>query len=374
MRSEVDGLVSWDELARIDHLKPPLDRKAVGEALAEHWRMLGQPLPELTWVADATHALQLAARDGLSLAWVNRLRNIRARLRACLLNNNLREIDEVRRLTAMRLWNVTRSPADQQVYDASWLRVKNPDFVNQRDLAWLHELVACAAGWHQAGERMHESKLKKRLLRHVQLFYPFVTAFLSGLWLVIPTEWALLLVPRPRMRLAERQLHCASGPAAWWPGGRKFWFWHGAQSTRAVIEYPERITLPQIDRQWDPAVRRLMMERYGLGRWVRDSSASVVDEITFDHPVHGVRGARLFRCSHELYRRPLCYVECINSTPDADGSHRRYLLAVNPRRYRGRAGRCALAALASTWRVSPVAPNRLVFASPEDYRFTCGES
>ena len=55
-----------------------------------------------------------------------------------------------------------------------------------------------------------------------------------------------------------------------------------------------------------------------------------------------------------------------NSTPEPDGSVRRYVLSVDGDAYNGRAGRECLAAMASTWRTP--SDYSLYFETPEHYR------
>lgn len=46
---------------------------------------------------------------------------------------------------------------------------------------------------------------------------------------------------------------------------------------------------------------------------------------------------------------PIVYLEMRNSTPEADGTFRRYLERIDPNAYEGDAGRLCHAAMASRW-------------------------
>jgi hypothetical protein len=61
---------------------------------------------------------------------------------------------------------------------------------------------------------------------------------------------------------------------------------------------------------------------------------------------------------------PIIMVDLLNSTPEPDGSVKRYLLRVDPNAYGGEASRDCLAAVASTWRMPDGA---LAFKRPSDY-------
>jgi hypothetical protein len=57
-------------------------------------------------------------------------------------------------------------------------------------------------------------------------------------------------------------------------------------------------------------------------------------------------------------------IDLLNSTPEPDGTVKRYLLRVQPDAYDGAASTDCLAAIASTWRN---ADGSLTFKRPSDY-------
>jgi hypothetical protein len=57
-------------------------------------------------------------------------------------------------------------------------------------------------------------------------------------------------------------------------------------------------------------------------------------------------------------------VDVLNSTPEPDGTVKRYQLRVDPNAYDGEASRDCLAAVASTWRMPD---GSLAFKRPQDY-------
>lgn len=152
-----------------------------------------------------------------------------------------------------------------------------------------------------------------------------------------------------------------------WPDGLAIYAIHGVViPTRQwqVVERPETITVAEIEAEPNIEVRRVMIDRYGPARYVVDSGATVVDELPADHPCTGLRGARLLR--KDLHRDvSMVCVDLPNSTPEPDGSVKRYMLHVNPRAYGREASHNAHAAAASTWRN---ADGSLVFADWRDYR------
>ncbi len=100
-----------------------------------------------------------------------------------------------------------------------------------------------------------------------------------------------------------------------------------------------------------------------MASYVVDSGAVCVNIGVADHPVVGLRGSRLL--VRELAGdEPIVVIECVNSTPEPDGTNKLYHIRVDPQAYGGRARRDVWAAMASTWRdVS----GKFLFAEPEQY-------
>jgi hypothetical protein len=107
-----------------------------------------------------------------------------------------------------------------------------------------------------------------------------------------------------------------------------------------------------------------MIDRYGAAKYVTDSSSIVVHELPENHSTVGLRTARLLR-KDVPGDEPIVYVDLLNSTPEPDGSVRRYMLRVDPGAYDGEASRNVQAAAASTWRN---ADNSLAYRKWQDYQ------
>jgi len=147
----------------------------------------------------------------------------------------------------------------------------------------------------------------------------------------------------------ENRPHCADGPSHRWRDGWSLYYWHGVRVTRQIIEQPETITVEQIEAEQNAEVRRVMLERYGWARYIRDCGARVVDEVGEDHEIIGLRGARLLRKDLPGEPEPIVYLEMRNSTAEPDGSYRRYLERIDPKMYNGDAAKSCHAAMASRW-------------------------
>lgn len=201
----------------------------------------------------------------------------------------------------------------------------------------------------------------------------------SGCWWY--AHWDFLIVCDPpceihRERVVHpdpgwHQLHRADGPAISFPDGWAIHAIHGRQMPAWVIEQPERITPQAIEAEDNAEVRRAMIERYGWSRYIADCGAEVIDQTGDDHPIVGLRGARLLRKELPGEPEPIVYLEMRNSTPEPDGTWKRYFERIDPKAYDGDAGRQCHAAMASRWRhVDADGRLQLTFERWQDYQPT----
>ena len=137
-----------------------------------------------------------------------------------------------------------------------------------------------------------------------------------------PFQGACILTERPchLARDQRNRLHCETRAAIEYPDGWGVYSWHGTRVPADVILNPESITVERIDYEQNAEIRRVMLERYGWGRYLENNGATVVHS--------DARGI--------LYRKeipgdePLVMVKVKNSTPEPDGSSKDYLLRVPP--------------------------------------------
>lgn len=114
--------------------------------------------------------------------------------------------------------------------------------------------------------------------------------------------------------------HCEDGPSVSWRDGSALYDWHGVRVTRQIIEAPHTLSVSQILSERNVEVRRIMIQRYGLDRFITAVRARVVQKDKF-----GV-----------LYRyesaddEPIAVVKVKNSTPEPDGTFKEYHLRVPP--------------------------------------------
>ena len=113
---------------------------------------------------------------------------------------------------------------------------------------------------------------------------------------------------------AENRPHNDTGPFCRWRDGISLYAIHGVYVPRFVVENPEQITVEKIHAERNEELKRIMIERYGLTRYVRDAKFKILDE---DKDPLG-QSRRL------LQHGDLLVVELVNSTVDADGTRRVY--------------------------------------------------
>lgn len=160
--------------------------------------------------------------------------------------------------------------------------------------------------------------------------------------------------------MGRKTLHRDDGPALV-SDCKDLWFLNGVLLNEQIVMRPETLTIEQINSEPNAEVRRVMVERYGHEKYLRASNARMVDSCAEDHPIIGLRTAKLFEVNG------MHMLDLLNSTPEPDGTIKRYVIPVDGDRYDGRAGLECIAASASTWRMRKD-PTVLRFASPEDYQ------
>ncbi len=119
---------------------------------------------------------------------------------------------------------------------------------------------------------------------------------------------------------ANHALHSEHGPAIAFADHQNVYALRGVTVPADVIEDPSSLTPKRIERESNLEVKRVMIERYGPGKFILDGGAAKIHEDKF-----GV-----------LYRKdlgndePLVMVKVANSTPEPDGSIRNYFIRVPP--------------------------------------------
>lgn len=150
---------------------------------------------------------------------------------------------------------------------------------------------------------------------------PFVTLAKSCGY-CLPLEDTCYLTERPEfIRTDDRgQLHADEGPAVAWPGGAmRMWRWRGLPVAEHVMAPVAAMDARSIRRERSVILRDIMIERFGLERFIRECGAK---------PVRREDVGTLWVADHPVPRRRVTAVEVVNGTAEPDGSYRRYFLRV----------------------------------------------
>ena len=94
-----------------------------------------------------------------------------------------------------------------------------------------------------------------------------------------PYRGAVFFVERPSRTCFDDQgrLHSQDGMALAYPDGCGLYAWHGVTVPEDVVLRPEVLTPPEIVNERNVAVRRIMIERYGLNRLLTMTRATCLD-------------------------------------------------------------------------------------------------
>ena len=148
----------------------------------------------------------------------------------------------------------------------------------------------------------------------------------TGVAFAALTGLAIMLDRPTRSRFDERgRLHAEDGAAFEYPGGPAIWAVHGVVVPADVITDPASITVERIDEASNAEIRRVLTERFGAERLIREGGAELVDEDDV-----GRLWVRRFPRTDWRHPEPVQMVEVRNSTPEPDGSVRTYFLRVPP--------------------------------------------
>ncbi len=118
----------------------------------------------------------------------------------------------------------------------------------------------------------------------------------------------------------ENRPHNDHGPFCRWRDGTALYAVHGVYVPWWVIEHPDRLTAARITNERNAEVRRVMLDRYGVARYLLDIKAETLDRSDY---------GTLYRAEFED-DEPLVMVRVTNSTAEPDGSFKDYWLRVDP--------------------------------------------
>ncbi len=308
----VDPQAIIDRLEGIDRGVPPLDTERANDALSRHFLVAGMAPPPVRWVKDAEEGVLVAGRSALSRdwAWLDRVARSSAEKAA------------TRSSVSKRVWASAWWLAESVAQSVAGRRARARAGRGGRSKEWARAAYAARSAGRSAARAAVwlTASPEPSTDRSVEIWLPFLDAVAAGLWIYWVLDTEVLAVPRPALCVEDGALHSAAGPAVSWPNGARYWFWHGVQVPARVIQAPETITVGAIRRERNVEVRRVMLERYGHERYLRDAGAQKIHSDDF---------GTLWRVDLRD-DEPLIMVEVVDATPQRDGSFRNYMLRVPP--------------------------------------------
>jgi hypothetical protein len=180
--------------------------------------------------------------------------------------------------------------------------------------------------WH-ACYGQHESwvafyaAFKEFGVKECEPLTPYMELAETGWWW--PLDGAIVMCERPEHVATDEEgrLHCEDRAAIEWTDGWGVYAWHGARVPKWIIVEPEKITPELIDKEENAEVRRVMLERYGEGRYMEDSGCEVLQEDRY--------GKLIFKAM-DGEEEDMLMVRVVNSTAEPDGSFNIYYLRIPP--------------------------------------------
>lgn len=125
-----------------------------------------------------------------------------------------------------------------------------------------------------------------------------------------PFEDIAILTERPTVIKQDSQgrMHCTEGPAIAYSDGFELYAVHGIMLEPDSILKP--LTVKRIDDEQNAEVRRVLLELYGMSKYLLNSKSKILDKSRF-----GILYQKDIRDDE-----PLTMVRVLNSTPEPDGT------------------------------------------------------
>jgi hypothetical protein len=119
----------------------------------------------------------------------------------------------------------------------------------------------------------------------------------------------------------QDRLHNESQPSFGYSDGNRHYSVRGVEMPKWVFEEPEKLTVEKIASEKNAEVRRVMVDKYGREKLLKDAKL-----------IHKDEWGNLYHIEKivDIEGNPYAFVDVPNATKEPDGSIKRYLLRVNP--------------------------------------------
>jgi len=201
-----------------------------------------------------------------------------------------------------------RDGIDDTVVSGIRLNLPAPSLWDYQDLCDSYTLAMLAnAHW------LTSPAINLGTMNRAKLFHAIERMVSQAEHVSMMSIWpAVAISDRPaELHLDARQRpHRLDGPAILYRDGWAIYAIHGIAVPREVIEQPSSITVRHIDEEKNVEVRRVLIERYGLDRYMKDSQAELL---------HRDATGLLYR-KQVTGDEPITMVRVLNSTPEPEGT------------------------------------------------------
>ena len=183
-------------------------------------------------------------------------------------------------------WDQVVCPISRQLNSLSWDPLHDLVWRQLVHQCWNQIINGCFGDdvynllWNQGEFADYDSLFQalpdKRGIKNYAKF--MLPAFRAGLGLVLFLKEAVVLMPMPKYSVDEEgRTHNEQIPAIEWQSGEKEYFWHGVRVPKEVILSPETLDPKKVLLEEDVAVRRIMIDRYGQGKFLLALNPKVIE-------------------------------------------------------------------------------------------------
>ncbi|MBX9951102.1 MAG: hypothetical protein K2Y39_18170 [Candidatus Obscuribacterales bacterium] len=286
--AEESGQTNWLSLAKIEDKGGLISRKALEKTISSEdfdmfFRALWESLPE------------------------RELRSLPLLVRREIVSDSPRSFQEEAEKIDQRkdLMQVMKAMLDRQPQPSPFF-----DSLNWASSSLLRLAIArCSCEFFEARIESEDRKLLEDLQELARSAHAYMFS-----------EQACYLSERPvEFHMDEQaRTHREDGPAVIYEGDFKIFCWKNTRASQYAITVEPN--LENIFGQENVEIRRVLIDRYGIDRYILDSGAEIIQHDRFG----------------TLYRKtqsddePIVLVRITNSSPEPDGSFRTYFLRVPP--------------------------------------------
>ena len=310
----------------------PADRLRAEKAIAEMYKVIGKKKPRFIWFASpATCCLGRAVLLQGGTKKTRKVLGDRSSLRSSL-EPSLRSSLGLSLRSSLRssLWSSLgsslgsslrsslESSLGSSLESSLWSSLRS-SLGGQQESCWIsfYIFIRDILGVQFDPEKSRHLDLWSEVAQSCGWFFPY-----DGVVLMADRPESVSWEPNRSIHdVRTPRLHNGTGPALKFRDGWSVYCWKGLNVQARIIEHPETITVEEIESCQNAELRRVLIERYGDGRYLEDAGAKVVDS----HPHFGTL-LEIARPNDE----PLARVRVKNSTPEPDGSIKIYYLKVPP--------------------------------------------